>query len=170
MKATMQEEKIASEPAVCCPELDATLWNNVEHKWTNKLFLKHSVPQLFHIPLRGVYAKAITDMWKKAQDAGAAPEMKDFLMLAHDPSPFKSELYLAVTKEIPGEEIVRLSGNFISKVFDGPYNAVPKYIREMDQYLAAMGKASKKYYFYYAYCPKCAKKYGHNLIVAFAEI
>jgi hypothetical protein len=33
---------------------------------------------------------------------------------------------MTVTKEIPGAENVQLSGTFLSKVFDGPYNAVPK--------------------------------------------
>lgn len=77
---------------------------------------------------------------------------------------------MAITKEIPGEENVKLSGNFISKVFDGPYNNVPSYMKEMNEYLASVNKAAKKYYFYYAYCPKCAKKYGHNYIVALAEV
>jgi hypothetical protein len=47
---------------------------------------------------------------------------------------------------------------------------VPKYIKEADTYLASLGKKAKKYYFYYTTCPKCAKKYGHNYIVAFAEV
>lgn len=109
-------------------------------------------------------------MWKKAQDAGAAPEMKDFLLLAYDPSPWKSELYMSVTKEVPDAENVRFTGTFISKVFDGPYNHIPKYLNEFRRYLVLKDLTAKKYYFYYTYCPKCAKKYGHNYIVAFAEI
>lgn len=35
---------------------------------------------------------------------------------------------------------------------------------------AGQGKKAKKYYFYYTSCPKCAKKFGHNYIVAFAEV
>ena len=35
---------------------------------------------------------------------------------------------------------------------------------------ASQGKKAGKYYFYYTSCPKCAKKYGHNYIVAFAEV
>lgn len=171
METTAEKTKTTSESAEeCCPEFDPTLWNNVEHKWEDKLFLKDSVPEIFHIPLPGVYGKAITRMWKKAEDAGAAPDRKDFLLLAYDPSPFKGELYMAITKEIPGEENVRLSGNFISKVFDGPYNKVPTYIKEMNGYLADKRKVAKKYYFYFAYCPKCAVKYGHNYIVALAQV
>jgi hypothetical protein len=40
----------------------------------------------------------------------------------------------------------------------------------MDQYVKASGKKTKKYYFYYTTCPKCAKKYGNNYVVAFAEV
>jgi len=109
-------------------------------------------------------------MWKKAQDAGAAPAMKDFLWLAYDPSPWKSEHYIHVTKEVPNAENVSLTGTFVSKVFDGPYNAVPKWAKEMDEYLAREGNKPKKSYFYFTTCPRCAKRYGHNYVVAFAEV
>ena len=161
---------VGEQTEECCPKFDPTLWDEVTHRWHNKLFLKDSVPEVFHIPLPGTYAKTITRMWKKAEEAGAAPARKDFLLLAHDPSPFRSDLYLAVTREIPGAENARLSGTFISKVFEGPYSKVPAYIREMDNYLDSKRKTAQKYYFYFAYCPKCARKYGHNYIVALADV
>ncbi|MGE5348665.1 MAG: hydrolase, partial [Actinomycetota bacterium] len=65
---------------------------------------------------------------------------------------------------------VTISGNFISRTFDGDYNAIPKFIRVMDQYLAESGKKAKDYYVHYAYCPKCAKKFGHNYMILFAEV
>jgi hypothetical protein len=91
-------------------------------------------------------------------------------MLAAESSPWKGELYINVTKEIPDAENVKLSGTYITRVFDGPYNAVPKWINEMNQYVGQKGKTVKKYYFYYTTCPKCAKTYGHNYVVAFAEV
>ena len=93
-----------------------------------------------------------------------------FLWLSYDPSPWKSEHYIAVTKQVPNAENVKLSGTFMSKVFDGPFNAVPKWIKEMEGYLTTKGKKAKKYYFYFTTCPKCAKKYGHNYVVTFAQI
>jgi hypothetical protein len=114
--------------------------------------------------------KIIGRMWKKAKDAGAEPEIKDFLLMAYDPSPWKSELYMNVTREVPGAENVKLNGTFVSKVFDGPYNQVPRYLKEFYKYLNLIEKKAKKIYFYYTTCPKCAKKYGHNYIVAFAEV
>jgi hypothetical protein len=155
----------------CCPPFDTKPWDEVRHEWENKLFLKKTIPQLFHIPLPGVLNKAISQMWAEAQKYGVAPEIKDFLLLTYDPSPWKSELYLTITKEIPGEpDLVKLSGTFISKVFDGPYQNIPKYILDMESFLQDQGKKAQKYYFYFTTCPKCAKKYGHNYIVGFAEI
>jgi hypothetical protein len=154
----------------CCPEFNPVPWDNVTHEWKDKLFIKDYVPQIFHIPLPGVINKVMARMCKRAQDAGADTETKDFLLLAYDPSPWKSEFHLLVTKEVEGAENVKLNGTFISKVFDGPFSAIPKFIKQMDAMLANNGKKSKKYYFYYTTCPKCAKKYGHNYIVAFAEV
>jgi hypothetical protein len=91
-------------------------------------------------------------------------------MLAYDPSPWKSELYINTTKEVPDANNVRISGTFVSKVFDGPFNNIPQYMKGMNEYLDKIGKKPLKYYFYYTTCPKCAKKYGHNYIVIFAQV
>jgi hypothetical protein len=58
----------------------------------------------------------------------------------------------------------------MSKVFDGPYKNVPKFMLEMEDYTIAERKKVEKYYLYYAYCPKCARKYGHNFIVILAKL
>lgn len=159
----------AKEPE-CCPQFDPKPWDHITHEWVDKPFIKKNIPQFLHMPLPLMYARTLGSMWKAAQDAGTAPEMKDFLLLAYDPSPWKSELYMSVIKEVPGAENVKFSGTFISKVFDGPFNHVPKYLNQFRRYLELVNKNAKKYYFYYTTCPKCAKKYGHNYIVAFAEI
>ena len=163
-------ESPAKKIDVCCPLFHPEQWNNVRHIWKEKLFLKDSVPEILHIPLPGTYAKAIARMWKKAEAAGAAPDPKDFLLLAHGPSAFKAELYMSVTKEIPGAEVVKLTGDFFSKVYEASYSDVPKCLRETDTYLAANAMASKKYYIDFPYCPKCAKKYGCNYVVVLAEV
>jgi hypothetical protein len=169
-KRNIKGDDMKNGKAECCPEFDPVPWNGKIHTWKDKLFIKETVPQLFHMPLPWMISRMIGRMWKKAQDAGGAPEIKDFLWLAYDPSPWKSEHYISVTKEIPDAENVSFSGTFISRVFDGPYNNVPVWVKEMDTYLDEKDKKAKKYYFYFTTCPKCAKKYGHNYVVAFAEL
>lgn len=154
----------------CCPEFNPAPWDEKEHVWNDKLFIKGNVPQIFHIPLPGAINRTVGRLWKTAQNADAVRDLKDFLMLAYDPSPWKSEFHLAVNHEVQGAENVKLTGTFLSKVFDGPFSAVPQWIKEMERYVAEKGHKTLKYYFYYTTCPKCAKKYGHNYVVAFSQI
>lgn len=156
------------ESDVCCPQFEPELFDAKTHVWDKKLFMLDTVFQIMHFPVN--MGRVITRMSRKIENAKAMPESKDFLMLAYDPSPWKSELYMTVTKDVPGGKMTTLSGMFVSKVFDGPYYLVPKWIEEMDAYLAKRNQKAIKYYFHYAYCPKCAKKYGHNYCTAFAQV
>lgn len=153
----------------CCPPFDPVPWDDKSFIWKDKLFIKDTMRVFLHMPWPPSIAKLMLKMWNLAKDTDAAPEINDFLILATDPTPWKTEYYMAVTKEIPGADNVKLSGNFLTKVFDGPYNSVPKWIKIMEQYAASKGKKIKRHYFHYTTCPKCAKKYGHNYVVAFTE-
>lgn len=155
----------------CCPEFNPEKWDKRTFNWENKPFIKEAIPTLFHIPFPPMVGKKITKMWKMAEQAQKTAENKeDILVLFSDPSPFKSELYFSVTGNVPEANNTSLSGTFMSKVFDGRFNAVPKFMKQMDEYLSEQGKKAKKYYVHYAYCPGCAKKFGHNYMVLFAQI
>ena len=160
----------ASKSEECCPRFNPEPWQEKELVWKDKLFVKGTVPQFMHIPLPGSFGKAVTRMWKKIENADARPDTEDFIMLSAESSPWKGEIYITATKEVPDVENVKLSGTYLTKVFDGPYNGVPKWMREMNPYIAAKGKSVKRWFFYYTTCPKCARKYGHNYVVAFAEV
>jgi len=159
-----------TQEAACCPRFDPATWDGKTTVFTDKLFIKRTLPQLFHMPLPGTMSKMMSNCWAAIEAAGSKPADGEFLWLAYDPSPWKCEHYIHVTHEVPGLENIRLSGTFMTKVFDGPYNHVPKWLKEMDRHLAAQGKSAKRYYLYYTTCPKCAKKYGHNYTVVFAEV
>ena len=80
------------------------------------------------------------------------------------------ELFIEVPKEIPGAKMTKLSGTFLTKVFEGPYQNVGKWEVEMKAFVKAKGKEVKKMYFFYSACPKCAKAYGKNYVVIFAKV
>ncbi len=80
------------------------------------------------------------------------------------------DLYLSVTNTVPNAENITLSGTFKSKVFDGAYKEIPKFIKQMDTYLSKEDKKANNYYVHYAYCPKCAKEAGHNYMVLFGAV
>jgi len=154
----------------CCPEFNSKLWDRKVHKWKNKLFIKDSMPTFFHVPFPWIIGKKISRLCNVVMKEKTQLSKDKWLMLFYDPSPFKSELYMTTTKSISGESNVKISGEFHSMVFDGPYKDVPKFMKEMDAHLLKLKLKAKKYYVHYAYCPKCSKKYGHNYMILFAEV
>lgn len=155
----------------CCPEFKVDKWDKKTLSWNNKKFIRDTIPEFFHIPLPSMIGKKIARMWKAVEQAKAdSPNKEDTLILFRDPTPFKGEIYISVEKNVPEENNVVISGNFISRVFDGGYNTIPKFVKVMDEYLAETGKKAKDYYIHYTYCPKCSKKFGHNYMIFFAKI
>lgn len=155
----------------CCPEFKPDKWDKKDWNWDQKKFIKDSIPTVFHIPFPSMISQKMGRMWKAVEESGSAlPNIEDTLILFRDPSAFRSEIYISTEKEVPTEQNVTISGKFVSRVFDGDYNAVPKFIKTMNQYLVESGKKAQDFYIHYAYCPKCAKKFGHNYLILFAKI
>jgi len=63
-----------------------------------------------------------------------------------------------------------LNETFLSKVFGGQYKDMKKWISGMAGFVKSRGKETKKLYFFYTTCPKCAKFYGKNYVVILAQI
>lgn len=155
----------------CCPTFHPEKWEEKTFNWDRKKFIKASVPTLFHIPLPPMIGKKVTKMMKLAEEAQKlSKDKEDILLLFMDPNAFKTEMHLSVIDTVSDAENTTLSGTFISKVFVGPFNAVPKFMKQMDSYLSKSGEKAKNYYVHYAYCPKCAKEKGHNYMVLFAKV
>lgn len=149
----------------CCPRFDPAPWDEKEQVWENKLFVKDRVISLFHIPLN--FGAVMRRNVGKIEAADAqSPSM---LVISDENSLWGADVYIEVTKEIPGADMAALSGVFLSKVFEGPYKNMGKWIADMKAYAATQGKDLKKLYFYYTTCPKCAKKYGKNYVVILAQ-
>ncbi len=102
------------------------------------------------------------------EKAHARPEHQ--LMLTDEKSLWGSDIYIDVSKEVPGAQEGRISGTFLTKVFEGPYQNAGKWAKEMVNYVKSKGKEVKKLYFSYTTCPNCAKAYGKNYVVLFAKI
>ena len=80
------------------------------------------------------------------------------------------ELYLAVNREVPGANNLTLSGQFFSKVYEGPYKDTGKWCADFQAVCKAKGLALKKEFIWYTTCPKCARKYGKNYVVIMGRI
>lgn len=150
----------------CCARLDAAKWNERALEWKDKPFLKDHVRAVLHIPIN---TGAVMGRNQKAIEAAAAyPE--EPLWLFDEVSPWGADVYIAVDHPVPGTETVRLSGRFLTKVFEGPYRDVGQWIKAMDAYVGTGGYRTKRHLFFYATCPRCAKRLGRNQVVLFAEV
>lgn len=150
----------------CCPKFDPTTWDEKEITWNNKNFTKARVRAVFHIPVN--FGKVIVRCLKKIQEADAGEE--PHICLSDENSLWGSDLYIAVTKNVPGIENASISGTFLTKVFEGPYKNAPKWAKEIEEYVKKKDKELKKIYFFYTTCPKCAKVYGKNYVVLLAQV
>jgi len=150
----------------CCPRFDPGPWDRKEVTFQDKLFVKDRVRSLLHIPLN--FGKVMVRNLEKIQAAGAlAPEP---LLLSDENSLWGADVYLAVAQDVPGAEMARISGTFLTRVFEGPYSNIRKWIEEMKTYVAGQQKQFGKLYFFYTTCPKCARHYGQNYVVLLAQV
>lgn len=159
---------MAKDPKTCCPKFDPKPWDEKEFVWDDKVFIKDEVKCFLHIPIN--IGAVMQKMQTKVKAAKAEIKEGEFIVLSDECSSWKSIQYMAVSKEVPDAENVTLSGTYLTKVFEGPYKEAPAWHREMTNYVKGKNKEIKKIYFYYTTCPKCAKKYGKNYVVAFAEV
>ena len=150
----------------CCPKFNPEPWDEKEVTFKDRLFVKDHVRSFFHIPLN--FGKVMVRNMEKIQQAGAlAPEP---LMLSDEKSLWGSDIYIAVTKDIPDSQMIRISGTFLTKVFEGPYKNAGKWAQEMTAYVKTKAKEIRKMYFFYTTCPKCAEFYGKNYTVILAQV
>ena len=151
---------------ICCPKFNPKPWDKKTITWKNKFFVKDTVISFFHIPLN--FGNVMIRNCKKIEAAKASE--KNTIVIGDEISPFHSHVYISVKKPVASCNDVRLSGTFLSKVFEGPYKNMKTWVKEMEKYVKSEKKKLKHLYFYYTTCPKCAKKYGKNYMVILAEI
>jgi hypothetical protein len=150
----------------CCPRFDPTPWDGKVNTWRHKKFIKDKVFTILYMPLN--YGAAMTRLQKKVDGTGAAtPEA---LCLSEATSPWNTNVYLAVSKEVLNAENIELSGTFLSKVYEGDFSNTGKWFADFEAYAKEQKYTIEKMYSWYTTCPACAKKYGKNYVVIFGKI
>lgn len=149
----------------CCPTFNPEPWNEKEITWNNKKFIQDRVVSFLHIPLN--FGHVMKRIMKKIEKSGVSHED---LVLADENSLWGTNVFVPVSSDITGAHMAVISGTFLCKVFEGPYQDMGKWIHEMDVFVASKNKKESMRYFYYTSCPKCAKEYGKNYVVLLAKI
>lgn len=151
----------------CCPRFNPEGWDGQELHFREKPFLRATSRSVMHVPVNmgSVFARVQRNM----EEAGAA-DMNDFIVLSRDLSPWQGEHLFAASAKVPGEEAVTLSGDFVTKVFEGPYREARHWHETMLELARSRGSTADEVWFFYTTCPKCAKHYGKNYVVGLARI
>jgi hypothetical protein len=162
----LSETKYDNSETGCCAKLDPAQWDDRTFEWKDQSFLKDHIRAFLHIPLN--FGSVMSRDHARIEEAAAYPERP--FWLTDETSPWGSEIYVAVDRDVPNATLARLSGIFMTRIFEGPYRDIGKWIVEMRKHVAAQGRQVERMYFFYATCPKCARRFGKNQVVLFAQI
>lgn len=154
------------ETTGCCDRFDLKPWQDKTVVWKDKIFVVDHVTSFLHIPIN--MGAVITKNMVLIEKAGAKSKVQ--LMLTDEKSLWGADVYIDVSKPVPGAKMATLSGTFLTKVFEGPYKDAGKWVAQMQGYVRGKEKELQKLYFSYTTCPKCAQAYGKNYVVLFAKI
>ena len=157
----------SDNPTGCCPRFDPTGWDGQQLHLKDRRFLRATTRSIAHIPvdMGQVFGRVLGRM----RETGAY-DPHQFLVLSRSLSAFQDEHLFAVSRDVPGEEMVTLSGDFLTRAFDGPYREARHWADEMKALAKAHGRRPAAVWFFYTTCPKCAKAYGHNPVVGLVEL
>ena len=154
------------ESGYCCPEFKPGDWDHLDLHFRNKRFVRARTRSLFHIPLN--MAPVFARTWDAVKAAGA--DDPEFVILSDDESMWHGEHFFSVTKDVPGLDNVRLTGDYVTRVFEGPYRDAYIWVGEMRADVAEMGRNMGRLFFSYTTCPQCAERRGKNYVVGIAEV
>ncbi len=154
-------------PTGCCPRFHPEGWDHRDLHFRDKPFVRATTRSVMHVPINmgGVFSRVQGHI----EDAGAMID-EGYLVLSQDPSAWRGEHLFAVSKRVDGEEMTTISGDFITRVFEGAYSGAKGWYEQMEQTVRERGKDPGRIFFFYTTCPTCAKAYGKNYVVGVAEV
>lgn len=152
----------------CCAVPNVEEWDNQEVTFENKQFIRMHTRSFLYVPLN--MSSVMTEIQRMADEAGVAMPPNEAMTLSRDLSPWKAEHLYAVSKEVEGADNVVLHGEYITKVFEGPYKNIKNWYTSLQQYVTSKGKKPGNTYFFYTTCPNCAKHYGKNYVIGMTSV
>jgi hypothetical protein len=158
---------MSAETTGCSPKFNPEGWDGRHLHFKDKRFVRATTRSVLHVPIN--MGSVFSRVQEHIEDA-AAQDADSYLTLSRDLSSSESEHYFAVTGDVADEEMTTLSGDFITRVFEGSYRHAKDWLHEMKTAAEAAGYTAKQFFMFYTTCPTCAKAYGKNYVVGFAEI
>jgi len=151
----------------CCSKFNPEGWDGQELRFYYKEFVRATTKSLLHMPLD--MGQVFSRVMGHIEDADAY-NADNCIVLSRDLSASEAEHLFSISQPVPEEEAATLTGDFITKVFEGSFRHVKKWYEEMEDLVRFKGKTPTDVYFFYTTCPKCAKSYGKNYVVGVARL
>ncbi|SMY07082.1 hydrolase [Flavimaricola marinus] len=151
----------------CCPKFNPKGWDGAELHFADKPFVRAETRSALHVPIN---MDKVFGRVQRNIEVVAAYDPDDYIVLSRDLTPWKAEHLFAVKAPVPSEEAVTLTGDYVTKVFEGPYRKAKDWFEELQRLAAEAGRETDEVYFFYTTCPKCAKAYGENYVVGVVRV
>jgi hypothetical protein len=150
----------------CCPRFKPEGWDRQDLHFKDKKFVRATTKSVMHIPVN--MGPVFNRVFEKIQDLETY-DIHQTLVLSRDLSAWSAEHLFAVEEEVEGEEMLTLTGDYVTNIFEGPYKGAKNWHDEMMNDAKKRGHEDAKVYMFYTTCPKCAKAYGKNYVVGVEE-
>lgn len=151
----------------CCAKFNPVGWDDCLLHFENKPFVRATTKSAMHIPLN--MGRVFERVQRHIENAAAMKE-DEVLVLSRELGPWDAEHFFAVTADVEGEEMTTLSGDFLTRVFEGSYSKAGDWAQEMEVAARAHGKTPGRVFMFYTTCPRCANAYGENYVVGVVEV
>jgi hypothetical protein len=151
----------------CCAKFNPQGWDGKILHLRKKPFVAASTRNVRHVPVD--MATVFSRVQRHISSASASRE-DQFMVLSRERSAWEGEHLFAVDAAVPGETMATLSGDFLTRVFEGDYSDGGRWREEMQQAVRRHRRDPGKIYFFYTTCPQCAEAYGKNYVVGVAEM
>lgn len=139
----------------CYARFNPAGWDGQVLHFDHKRFVRAVTRSLAHVPLN--MGRVFTRVQGHVAAVGAE-DVAQMLVMSRDPSAFAGEHLFAVTKDVPGEEMTTLSGDFVTKTFAGPYSQVRLWHGEMEAAAREAGREPGDVWFFFTQPARNAPK------------
>lgn len=164
---TVPQMDMSDNPQGCCPRFEPEGWDGRYLHFVDKLFVRATTRSVMHLPVN--MDRVFTRVQKRIEDAGVQ-DPSGYFVLSRDLSATQGEHLFAVKGPVPEEEMTTLTGDYMTRVFEGPYRKAADWVHEMEVAVKARGHAPGDIFMFYTTCPRCARVYGKNYVVGVAEM
>ena len=117
------------EEQVCCPKFDPKPWEKRFVSFDDQYFMKVKVRTFKHVPLN--FGSVMTKAQKQIEASGA--KVVNNIALSNHVSRWTMEVYIAIDKEVAELKPIRLSGKFLSNVYEGPFKDTAIWCKDFER-------------------------------------